>query len=150
MALEELVHLFGGHLLGKSLIDLLVRFEKVEDFLAPFLDDFFDGLAGGELRLLLEIADAIAFGEAHLADIVLVDAGDDAQKRALARSVQAEDANLCAVKERKLDVLQDLAFRRVDASHADERKDNLFVVCHYCSRRTSKNSGCSSQVSPPS
>ena len=108
MALEELVHLFGGHLLGKSLVDFLVLFEKVEDFLSPFLNDFFDGLAGGELRLLLEITDAIAFGEAHLADIVLVDSGDDAQKRALARAVQSEDTNLRAVKEGKIDVLQGL------------------------------------------
>ena len=150
LALEEVVHLFGGHLLGKSFVHFLVCFEKVEDFLSPFLNDFFDGGAGRELRLLLEITDAIAFGEAHLADIVFVDSGDDAQKRALARAVQSEDTNLCAVKEGKIDVLQDLAFRRMDAPHADERKNDLFVVCHYRNRCTSKNIDPSSQVAPPS
>ena len=61
---------------------------------------------------------------------------------------ESEDANLCAVKEGKIDVLQNVAFRRVDTSDADERKDDLFVVCHYRNRRTSKNCGCSSQVAP--
>ena len=65
LTLEERVHLCRGHLLGKSLVDFLVLFEKAEDLLSPFLNDFFDGFAGSELRLLLEITDAIAFGEAH-------------------------------------------------------------------------------------
>ena len=51
---------------------------------------------GVEPRLLRQVADPHAVGGPRLAEELLVDAGHDAQQRALARAVAAEDADLGA------------------------------------------------------
>ena len=68
-------------------------------------------LLGIELRLLLEVADARAFGDPALAGELVVDAGHDAQQRRLARTVDPEHADLGVRVERQVDVLQHLAVR---------------------------------------
>ena len=66
-----------------------------------------DGVA--EVRALLARFDEI---NARLAEELLVDAGHDAQERALARAVVAEHADLRARIKRQPDPFQDLALRR--------------------------------------
>ena len=63
---------------------------------------------GIERRLLREIADARALGEEALADELRIDAGHDAQQRRLARTVDAEHADLGVGVEGEMDVLQHL------------------------------------------
>ena len=63
---------------------------------------------GIELRLLLQVADAGAFGDPALAGEFLVDAGHDAQQRRLAGAVDAEHADLGVRVERQMDVIQHL------------------------------------------
>jgi hypothetical protein len=60
-----------------------------------------------ELRLLLQVADARPLVRPRLALELLVDAGHDAQQRALARAVGAEHADLRARVEREPDVVED-------------------------------------------
>ena len=61
-----------------------------------------------ERRLLREIADAGALGEEALADELRVDAGHDAQQRRLARTVDAEHADLGVGVKGETHVLQHL------------------------------------------
>ena len=70
-------------------------------------------LAGVELRLLRQVADAHALGRPGLADEVLELARHDLEQRRLARAVQAHHADLGAGEERQRDVLQDLLAPRI-------------------------------------
>ncbi len=70
-------------------------------------------LAGIQLRLLRQIADADALCRPGLADIVLELPGHDLEQRRLAGAVQADDADLGAREERQRDVLQDLLSPRI-------------------------------------
>ena len=83
-----------------------------------------------ELGLLLEHADGVALGHGDLADVVLVDAGHDAQQRGLARAVQAEHADLGAVVEAERDVAQDLFVGGHDAPHLVHGVDDLGIGWH--------------------
>ena len=69
-----------------------------------------------ELRLLGEVADGEAGGEASLAAVPVVEAGHDLEQAALARAVAAQHADLGARVERQRDVLQHRAIRWVEAS----------------------------------
>ncbi len=75
------------------------------------------GLAGVELRLLLEVADPRALGDPGLAVIFLVEAGHDPQQRRFAGAVDAEHADLGVGIERQMDVIEHLAGR--DRSWSD-------------------------------
>ena len=93
-------------------------------------DLFDDGLALVELGFLLEHADGVALGHGDLADVVLVDAGHDAQQGGLARAVEAEHADLGAVVEAERDVAQDLFVGRMDAPHLVHGVDDLGIGWH--------------------
>src|SRR5206468_10947921 len=101
------------------------------------LDHFLDGFPRGEQGLLLQQPDAIAFCERDLSEVVLVHARDDAQQRALPRSIQPEDADLGPVIEGQVDILEHLLLGRVHAAHADEGKDDLLVRRAHTLRRSS-------------
>jgi hypothetical protein len=68
-------------------------------------------LAGIELRLLLEIADAGALGDPGLARIFLVEPRHDLEQGRFARAVDAEHADLGVRVEGQMDVVEDLAGR---------------------------------------
>ena len=106
LALDQLVHLVVGHGIGEALVDLVVLVQKVDRLLHALLHHLAHGLGRVELRLLLEEADGVARREDRLAHELLVHAGHDPEQRALARSVQAEHADLGAVEIGKIDVLQ--------------------------------------------
>ena len=62
--------------------------------------------------------------------IVLVLAGDDAQQGALAGAVQANHADLGAVKKAERDIAQDLlVVGREELAHPHHREDDL-LICH--------------------
>src|SRR5690606_33732565 len=60
-----------------------------------------------------------------LAEVLLVDARHDAEERALAGAVRAEDADLRARQEGQPHALQDLLVRRVDLADVLHREDEL-------------------------
>ncbi len=66
--------------LGEGVVDLFVFLQPVDHVLHGFLHHLLDGLGVVQLGLLLEVADAVAGREDHLALIVLVHAGDDFQQ----------------------------------------------------------------------
>ena len=72
-----------------------------------------DVLGRIELRLLGEVADGEAGGQARLAGVAVVEAGHDLQQRRLAGAVRAEHADLGARVERQRDVLQHRLVGRV-------------------------------------
>ena len=118
--------------LGKLVIDLLVFFEDIDDFLHTFFYHLANGLVVVELRLLVEHADRIAGREDHLAVIGFLLARDDAQQGGFACTVEADDADFGAIEEGEIDVFQYLSRRRDDFAHAYHREDDFFVVylCH--------------------
>ena len=71
-----------------------------------------------ELRLLREVPDGEARGEARLSGVAVVLARHDPQQRGLARPVGADDADLGAGIEGEVDALQHLAVGRVEALEA--------------------------------
>jgi hypothetical protein len=78
-----------------------------------------------EHGLLRQEADLDPFGRASLARRRLLDSSHDAQERALARAVLAEDADLGARIEGEIDPLQDLLVGRMDLAEIDHREDVL-------------------------
>ena len=122
LPVHQLVHVRVG--IAEGVVDLVELFEQIDDRLHALLDDLADGLRRIELRLLLEEADGVAGREHGLAEEVLVDAGEDAQQRDLARAVQTDDADLRAVEIGEVDVLEDLLLA-VELRDADHRVDDL-------------------------
>ena len=115
---------------GEGVVHFVVLLEQVNGLLHGLLHHFLDGLGVVELGLLLEVADAVARREDHLALIVFVDTGDNLHQAGLAAAVEADDAYLGSVEEAQVYVFQNLAAGRNELAHADHREDNLFVVGH--------------------
>src|SRR5205807_9290327 len=122
LALHELVHVGVG--IAEGVVDLVEFFEEVDDRLHALLDDLANALRRIELRLLFEKANRVAGREHRLADEIAVGAGQDAQQRRLARSVQTDDADLRAIKIGEVDVLEDLLLA-VELRYSDHRVDDL-------------------------
>jgi hypothetical protein len=93
---EELVHRFGRHVLGKLHVELVVPIEQSLDFRDTLLDVPFHVLRCVETWLLWEESDADPVSGKRLADEFVILAGHDLQQRALAGTVQPEDADLRA------------------------------------------------------
>src|SRR5262249_41956758 len=91
-------------------------------------DDFFDGLARVDLRLLFEQADAVAFGPGDLTSEVLIDARDDLEQAAFSRPVQAEHPDLGSIIEAERDLSEHLLFGWIDFADVDERENDLLIV----------------------
>ena len=104
---EEFVHVFVRHFFAELRVDLVKLLQQADSLLHGFFDDFTHGARVVEQRLLFEIADGIAGRDHGFAVNFFVDAGEYAQQGRLARSVQADDANLRAVEVRKVDVFED-------------------------------------------
>ena len=124
LPVEEFVHLLVRHRLGEFLIDRVELVEEIDRFLHPLLHDLPDRLRLVQLRLLLQEADGMARGEDRLPDEIRIDAGQDPEQRALARAVQAQDADLRPVEIGEIDVLQDRFFL-VDLAHSDHGVDDF-------------------------
>ena len=78
-----------------------------------------------ELRLLGQVSDREARGEAGLAGEAVVLAGHDPQQGGLARAVGPDDADLGAGVKGEVDALQDLAVGRVEALRTAHGVDEL-------------------------
>jgi hypothetical protein len=125
---------------AKARVDLVELAQHVHHLLHAFFDDLAHGLGFVELRLLLQIADGVAGRQHRLADVVLLDAGHDAQQRALARAVQTEHADLGAVEIGEADIAQHLLLGRVDFADPHHRINDL---CTHSGRTE-----CSAKASP--
>src|SRR4029453_10646422 len=90
------------------------------------------GLVRIELALLVEKPDRVALVHPGFAAEVLVLAGHDLEQRALARPVQAEDADLGAVVEREPDVFEDDVVGLVDFAQPLHGVDELRHGTSYC------------------
>ena len=107
LLLEDLVHLLGRQILAEAGVDLVVAIEQRADLRDALLDVAEHGLRRVEPRLLLQEPDGRPLGLERFAEKGAILARHDPQQRALARSVQAEDADLRARQERQPDVLED-------------------------------------------
>ncbi len=124
LSVQELVHLIVRHRFGELLIDHVELLEQVDRFLHALLHDLADRLRLIQLGLLLEEADGVPGREDRLPDEVRIDAGQDPEERALARSVQAQHADLRAVEIGEIDVLEDRFFV-IELAHSDHGVDDF-------------------------
>ena len=99
LALDQRVHLVVVHRLEELHRDVVVLLQGVHHILHPFLDDFQDRLVRVHLRLLLQVADAVARRPDHFAAEGRLHAGDDLQEGGFSGTVQADDADLGPVEE---------------------------------------------------
>jgi len=113
----------------------VVHGDEICQRLHTLFDALSHRLVGVELRFLREHADGVARLEMNVPVELPVEAGEDSQERTLARAVEAQHADLRAVKERQADVSDDLLplDRLRDANH---REYNLGLVrlCHACAK----------------
>jgi 8-oxo-dGTP pyrophosphatase MutT (NUDIX family) len=112
--LEDLLHLLRRHLLTELRVDFVVAVQQVADLRHTLFDIPENRLRRIQLRFLLEKSDADASGRKRLTDEVLILPRHDPQQRALAGSVQAEDADLRAGQELQPDVLENDVVGLVD------------------------------------
>ena len=105
--------------------DLLVALQDLPLLRHRLLDVLEDVLAGVELRLLGQVADARALGGEGLAGEVLVHPGHDPQERRLAGPVRAEDADLGVAVEGEPDPLEDLLSLGGDLAQVLHGEDEL-------------------------
>ena len=130
LALDQAVHLVIIHRLHELEVDLLVFLKQGHHFADTLLDHLEDGLVRIHLRLLLEVADGIAGCPDHLALVGFLHTGDDLHQGGFAGTVEADDADLGPVEERKVDILEnDLVVVGERLSDAAHREDDFFV-CH--------------------
>jgi len=107
LPLDELLHLVVGHGIGEAFVDLVVLMQKVDCLLYALFHALTHGLFGIELRLLLKEPDGVPAGEHRSPTNSLSTPAMMRSSEALARSVQAKDADLGAVEIGQVDVLQD-------------------------------------------
>ena len=124
LSVQEFIHLIVRHRLGEFFIDRVELIQEIDRFLHPLLHDFTDRLRLIQLRLLLQEADGKARGEDRLPDKIRIDAGQDPEQRALARTVQAQDADLRPVEIGEINVLQDRLFL-IDLAHSNHGVDDF-------------------------
>jgi hypothetical protein len=130
---EQLLELLllGGELvevgvgLGVLRVHLLEALLRLEHFPQAFLDRFAHGVAGLELRLLRQVADADSRHRRGRAFVLLVEARHDLQDRRLAGAIEPQEADLGARVEGERYVLDDLALGRNNLAHADHRVNEL-------------------------
>ena len=122
---EELVHLFGRHLLAELVVDLVeLRQQRARGGDALF-DVTEHRLLRIELRLLREVPDRRAFGAERLAEVVRVDARHDAHQRRLTGAVAADDADLGAVDKRQPDIFKNFLVGRIDLAQPFHRVNKV-------------------------
>ena len=128
LAFDEAVHLVVVHGLHELHRYVIVFREDVHHFLYALLDHFDDGLVRIHLRLLREVSDGVAGRPNDFALEGLLHPGNDLEERRFTGPVEADDADLGAVEEGQVDVLEnDLVVVREDLSHPVHRENDLFV-----------------------
>ena len=114
--------------LGVDLIEARQHFDDGSDRLFHNLDDCFCFI---ELWFLFEKPDLVAFRCRYFADVVVINAGHNAQQRGLARAVQTEHADLGAVIKPKRNIAQDHFVAGWDqTSHFVHGVDYKGFICH--------------------
>ena len=98
--------------------------QQIDRGLRPLFNDLAHGFLRVEHRLLGEIIDGETFREDGFAVKFLVDAGEDAQQRTLARAVEPQHPDLGPVKIGQGDIFQDLLLTIFFADF-DHRIDDL-------------------------
>ena len=114
-------------------VDVLKLLECVHHVLHTLLDHFLDRLGRVQLRVLRQVAHRVARGKHHLALVLCLQTGDDLHQGGFTGAVQADDADLGAIVEGEVDVLEDLFLVLLDGfAHAHHREDDFLVVncCH--------------------
>ena len=124
---QRALHRVGIERLGELRGDRVEAVEQVARAAHAVLDVLVDRARLVEVGLLLEHADGRAGCQQDVAVDVRVDAGHDAQERALARAVRAEHADLRAVQERQRDAVEHDAVGRIALHQAVQREDDLFA-----------------------
>ena len=104
MARHEGVHLVSRHIFTKFHVDLIKLTQRIDNFLDAFLNDFAHSFAFVEHRLLLEIANGVAWRQHNFAIKIIFDTGHNAQQGALARAIETEHANFGAVEIREANI----------------------------------------------
>ena len=123
----EPLHLRGGLGVVELAAEVLVASHHGLRVRNALHNRFEDGLRVVELRLLREIADLRPLRDLHRAHEVGVETREDLEERRLARAVRADDADVRAVEEREVDVLQDRL--RADLLR-DVDQAELVFACH--------------------
>ena len=103
--------------LGVGGVHLFQALLGAADLGEGLLDDLAHVLVRVQLRFLGQVTDVDARLRARLAQVVLVDAGHDAQQGGFTGAVEAQHADLGAREEGQRDVLEDLFLRRDDLAH---------------------------------
>jgi len=119
LLVDELFHLIRARF-AHAVADRFVFVQQGDQFFLAFFHDFFHGLVGVELRLLLEQADGVALGTGDLAHIIGIHPGDDFQQRAFPGPVQPENADLGAIIKTQVDIAEYLLLRWIDFAYPDQ------------------------------
>ena len=91
-----------------------------------------DGLVWVELRILLKIANGIAWAPNHLTLELIVDSGNDLHEGGFTSTVKTDDTDLCAIEETQVDVLQYLLLILWDDLRHTHHGENDFLVVNCC------------------
>ncbi len=124
--------------LAKDSLILLYSCKRSTVCCTPSSTHLTHGLFRIELRLLFENSDGVARRNHDFAHELLVHASHDPEERALARAVQAQDADLGAVEVGKVDVLQHRLLV-VKLAHPHHGVDDLVRFSHNCFHDLLKN-----------
>ena len=125
LLLEHTRHLVVGQRLAELHAHSLELGDETADVGHAFVHGVNHRERTAEIGLLGEVTNLGAWMRLGLAHELRVDAGHDAQERALAGAVAADHADLRAGIKSKRDVLEDLLVGRVDARHLLHRKNEL-------------------------
>ena len=104
---EEFFHFGRIGDFAEAVVDFVEAAEDGADVIDGFVDVALDVFGGIELRLLREVAGGEAIGEAGFAFEVFILPGHDAEQRAFAGAVFAEDADFGPGIEGEPDVFED-------------------------------------------
>src|SRR5262249_4882749 len=103
---QEIRHFAVGHRLCEFSVDLVEFAQQIDDRLYSLFHDFTYCFVRIKLRLLLQETDGVAGRNSGLALKVLLHGGKDLQERTLSRTVEADHANLGAIKIGEIDVFE--------------------------------------------
>ncbi len=122
------VHQFGhgllGHFFGEFFVDGVVFVDHIHGGLNALFHNPADGFVFVQPRLLLQIAHRVSGGKNGLPQKFIIHTGENFQKRAFARTVQTDHADLRAVEIRKINVLQH-GFLVVNLADSDHGVDDF-------------------------
>ena len=128
LALDEAVHFIVVHGLHELEGNVVVLLQDVHDLLNTLLDHFQHGFLRVHLRLLLQVAHAVAGRPHHLAFVGFLYAGNNLEEGGFTGPVEADNANFGPVKEAQVNVLEDdSVVVGENLAHPVHGKDDFFV-----------------------